>query len=92
MTSQDDHVLTYFGERGFECWSTGGGGEAVAARVGECYVLITDEDGMGLPVEGKPVCVGIYSDSLGEGFEYAVVSSFDEAVSKANELIEKYAG
>lgn len=81
---------TFFGEAGFEHWSTGGGGVAVAARIGNAYVLITDEDGMGLPVNGAPILVGIYSDTLGEGIEHATVATFEAAIDKANELIAKH--
>jgi len=90
MTSPEDYALTYFGERGFEFWTTGGGGTAFAARVGECYVMLTDEGGMDPPVEGQSVLIGIYSDSLGEGIAYETAETFEEAVAKANALIEKH--
>jgi hypothetical protein len=89
MTSKDEQAMTYFGERGFEFWTTGGGGTAFAARVGKCYVLLTDEGGMDPPKEGEPVHIGIYSDDLGEGIDYATAASFDEAVEKANALIAR---
>ncbi len=89
--------MTYFGERGFEFWQTGGGCTAFGCRLDDdrTYVLLSDEDGCNPPVNGKPVLVGIYKDDddgdpvLHDGVT-VTVATFDEVMPAAESLIAKH--
>ena len=91
MTSPEDHAMTYFGERGFEYWPTGGNCTAFAKHLddGKHYVLITDED-CTAPIAGKVIIVGLYNDDNLVNGVHETAASFDEAVTKLNALIEQH--
>lgn len=89
---KEQKAMTWFGERGFEHWETGGGCTAFARHLddGKHYVMLTDTDGASHPVEGDKVLVGIYSEDVSEGLAYAVVDTFEGAIEKANEFVRTY--
>jgi hypothetical protein len=85
-------AMTYFGERGLEWWSTGGGCYAFGKNLDDekSYVLVTGPDGLQPPAEGEEIVVGLYNDDgLFDGV-IETATTFDEAMTKMNALIEKH--
>lgn len=77
-----------FAEAGFETWSTGGGCEAWRKEIpNKGHILITDDDGCGLPTSETESCiVGLY-DTEGQPLtEGDTVDSVESAITAAARL------
>ena len=81
-----------FADAGYEVAQTGGGCEAYALYGHGWHVLITDEGGCALPIEGDVIVVGVYSDVTGFEVETLMGAEYTtpaEALLAVDAFIQK---